>query len=94
MASKLKILSSGREVYSSRIRQKNSSSLLKTQTTSCSMQQHVKQEANKFLALQNEYFALDTVKREMEMTVKNYQQPYLQNSPTEERMFAMNEVIL
>jgi hypothetical protein len=58
------------------------------------MQQHIKQEANKFLTLQTEYFALDTVNREMEMTVKNYQQPYSQNSPTEERMFAMNEVIL
>jgi hypothetical protein len=58
------------------------------------MEQHEKQEANKFLALQNEYFALDTLKRDMEMNLTHYQQKYLQNSLTEERMFAMNEVMI
>jgi hypothetical protein len=94
IASKMIILSLGREVYFLENQTKEQQLALGNANNKLFfMEQHVKQEANKFLALQKEYFALDTLKRAMEINVKNYQQTYLQNSLTEERMFAMNEVM-
>jgi len=90
MASKMMILSLGREVQVLEKQTKEQHLALGNANNKLLlMEQHKKQEANKFLALQNEYFALDTLKRDMEMNLTHYQQKSLQNSLAE-----MNKVML